>query len=182
MKLSFNKSTKKASFNVFLGLGLIIVFAVLFNYNKSKFGITDGFKHGLTSSEPSVYKGSDTNNLSDNRIQGLAEPGTDNYMPVSDSNTKPVMNREKEAAPSDLLPKGTNEWSDLNNVSEDLKSINLLSAGHHYGINTVGSSLRNPNLQIRSEPIIPKTNIGPWNNTTIDSDTTRRSLEIDGCD
>lgn len=174
MKLSFNKSTKKASFNVFLGLGLIIVFAVLFNYNKSKFGITDGFNYKACDSEPSEYKG--------NNVEGRNEMDNDNYMRVSNINTKPVMNRDKETDPADLLPKGTNEWSDLNNVSEDLKSINLLSAGHHYGINTVGSSLRNPNLQIRSEPIIPKTNIGPWNNTTIDSDTTRRSLEIDGCD
>ena len=64
----------------------------------------------------------------------------------------------------------------------DLKNINLLSAGANYGINTVGSSLRNPNLQLRSEPIIPKTNTGPWNNTTIEADTYRRALEIDGCD
>jgi hypothetical protein len=46
----------------------------------------------------------------------------------------------------------------------------------------VGSSLRNANLQLRSEPIIPKTNTGPWNNTTIEADTYRRALEIDGCD
>ena len=70
----------------------------------------------------------------------------------------------------------------MNPVTPDLKNINLLNAGANYGINTVGSSLRNPNLQLRSEPIIPKVNIGPWNNTTIEADTFRRSLEIDGCD
>lgn len=173
MKLSFNKSTKKVSFNVILGLGLIIILAVLFNYNKSKFGIKDGFNYKQS---PSQYN-------ENNNVEGNNAMENDNYTTVSGMNTRNNMNRDnKEADPSVLLPKGNNEWSDLNNVSEDLKNINLLSAGHHYGINTVGSSLRNPNLQIRSEPIIPKTNIGPWNNTTIDSDTLRRSLEIDGCD
>lgn len=164
MKLSFNKSPKKTSFNIILVLGLIIIFAVLFNYNKSKFGITDGFNY---KSAPSTYE---------------QPSGLNNYMSDNNANVPSQPNRNVDSDPSDLLPRGNTEWSDLNNVSEDLKNINLLSAGHHYGINTVGSSLRNPNLQIRSEPIIPKVNIGPWNNTTIDADTTRRSLEIGGCD
>jgi hypothetical protein len=70
------------------------------------------------------------------------------------------------------------DWSNINPANADLKNINLLSAGQLIGINTVGSSLRNPSLQERSEPVIPKTNIGPWNNSTIDADTYRRPLEI----
>ena len=81
--------------------------------------------------------------------------------------------------PADLLPTDINsDWSNVNPANADLKNINLLSAGQLIGINTVGSSLRNPSLQERSEPIIPKTNIGPWNNSTIDADTLRRPLEI----
>ena len=30
----------------------------------------------------------------------------------------------------------------------DLKNVSLLKAGHHIGINTVGQSLRNANLQL----------------------------------
>jgi hypothetical protein len=86
---------------------------------------------------------------------------------------------QKSTDPSDLLPKDINSaWSSVNPASADLKNINLLSAGQLIGINTVGSSLRNPSLQERSEPVIPKTNIGPWNNSTIDADTLRRPLEI----
>jgi hypothetical protein len=77
------------------------------------------------------------------------------------------------------LPKDINsDWSNVNPANADLKNINLLSAGQLIGINTVGSSLRNPSLQERSEPVIPKTNIGPWNNSTIDADVLRRPLEI----
>ena len=62
----------------------------------------------------------------------------------------------------------------------DLLNVSLLEAGHHIGINTVGQSLRNANLQLRSEPANPQMNIGPWNNTTMGPDVSRRPLEI-GC-
>ena len=61
----------------------------------------------------------------------------------------------------------------------DLQNVSLLKAGYHIGINTVGNSLRNANLQLRSEPANPQLNIGPWNHTTISPDN-RRPLEI-GC-
>lgn len=171
MKISFYKSTKNLSFNILVALGLIVILTVLFNYNKKKFGKVDGFNekgNHLGSSELSEEKPEDNLHSGDTPVSGIV--------------TNPSKDGTVSTDPSDLLPKGSNEWSDLNNVTQDLKNINLLSAGHHYGINTVGSSLRNPNLQIRSEPIIPKAAVGPWNNTTIDADTTRRSLEIDGCD
>ncbi len=85
--------------------------------------------------------------------------------------------------PSELLPKDKNsEWAKLNPMgSGDLQNVNLLSAGYHLGINTVSSSLRNANLQLRSEPANPQVTVGPWNNTTISPDANRRPLEI-GCD
>ena len=45
-------------------------------------------------------------------------------------------------------------------------------------MNTVGQSLRNANLQIRSEPANPVSNVSPWLNTTISPDLERRPLEI----
>ena len=38
----------------------------------------------------------------------------------------------------------------------DVKDVSLLRAGYHIGINTVGQSLRNANLQLRSEPANPQ--------------------------
>ena len=84
--------------------------------------------------------------------------------------------------PSQLLPKGSNNaFADMNpGASNDIKNVNLLKSGYHIGINTIGQSLRNSNLQIRSEPANPQMNVGPWNQTTMGPDLSRRPLEI-GC-
>lgn len=55
---------------------------------------------------------------------------------------------------------------------------NLLNAGYHLGVDTVGSSLRNANRQLRSEPANPQVKVSPWNQTTIEADMNRRELEI----
>jgi hypothetical protein len=85
--------------------------------------------------------------------------------------------------PADLLPKdNNNQWGAANpNGSGELSNVNLLKAGFHAGIDTVGSSLRNANLQVRSEPPNPKAgNTGPWNQSTIEPDLMRPGLEL-GC-
>jgi len=84
--------------------------------------------------------------------------------------------------PAQLLPRDENsEFSKLNpQGTGSLQNVNLLTAGYHVGINTVGQSLRNANLQVRSEPSNPKTNVGPWMNSTIEHDFNRQPLEI-GC-
>ena len=83
---------------------------------------------------------------------------------------------QKPANPADLLPKSAD--SQVGGVN--MGNMNLLSAGALAGINTVGSSLRNANLQVRSEPPNPQANVSPWMNTTIEPDLTRLPLEI-GC-
>jgi hypothetical protein len=82
--------------------------------------------------------------------------------------------------PADLLPKDTNsQWAQLNPAGKgDLANINLLKAGYHIGIDTVGQTLRNANLQIRSEPPNPQVSVGPWNLSTITPDFMRPPLEL----
>jgi hypothetical protein len=89
-------------------------------------------------------------------------------------------NKQNIQNPTDLLPKDTNsQWAQLNPAGQgDLANINLLKAGYHIGIDTIGQSLRNANLQIRSEPPNPQLNVGPWNQSTITSDFMRPTLEI----
>lgn len=84
--------------------------------------------------------------------------------------------------PADLLPADqNNEWAKLNPTGAgDLNSVNLLKAGHHTGIDTVGSTLRNANLQVRSEPPNPTNTVSPWGNTTIEPDLMRVPLELGG--
>jgi len=82
--------------------------------------------------------------------------------------------------PSDLLPKDTNsQWAQLNPSGKgELANINLLKAGYHIGIDTIGQTLRNANLQIRSEPPNPQLYVGPWNLSTIEPDFMRPPLEL----
>jgi len=82
--------------------------------------------------------------------------------------------------PAELLPKDTNsQWAQLNPSGKgELANINLLKAGYHIGIDTIGQTLRNANLQIRSEPPNPQLNVGPWNLSSIEPDFMRPPLEI----
>ena len=105
-------------------------------------------------------------------------------MSTSNVGLPPSYSKEPVMDPSELLPKDTNsQWAQLNPTgSGDLENVNLLRSGYHIGIDTVGNSLRNANLQLRSEPANPQLNVGPWNNTTISPDTMRVPLEIgQGC-
>jgi hypothetical protein len=82
--------------------------------------------------------------------------------------------------PAELLPKDTNsQWAQLNPSGKgELANVNLLKAGYHIGIDTVGQSLRNANLQIRSEPPNPQLSVSVWNQSTIEPDFTRVPLEL----
>jgi len=85
-----------------------------------------------------------------------------------------------QLTPSELLPKDQNSiWAQQNPMGTgSLKGKNFLSAGALIGVNTVGQSLRNANLQLRSEPPNPQVAISVFNQSTIEPDINRRSLEI----
>jgi hypothetical protein len=84
----------------------------------------------------------------------------------------------------DLLPKdaANTKWAQSNPAGQgDVKDQNFLTAGYLIGVNTVGQSLRNANMQLRSEPPNPQYKVSPWMQTTIEPDLNRRPLEVDGC-
>ena len=172
--MKFRMNNSKSFFNVVLVLGIVIVIGVIYNYNGKK-SIKDNMNN--IGSDISINKVSP----GPGNVVGLvSDSDENNFLNVSGLSTNNAGScNQKTTDPSDLLPKDINsDWSNVNPANADLKNINLLSAGQLIGINTVGSSLRNPSLQERSEPVIPKTNIGPWNNSTIEADTLRRPLEI----
>lgn len=78
----------------------------------------------------------------------------------------------------DLLPNDANSrWAQLNPaVGGDVSDQNFLTSGYHIGINTVGQSLRNANLQLRNEPINPQKAVSPWGISTIEPDVRSRGL------
>lgn len=81
----------------------------------------------------------------------------------------------------DLLPKdaANNKFSQVSPAGQgSLSDINLLSAGFNVGMNTVAGTLRNANLQIRSEPPNPQVAVSPWGQSTIAGDPWRKNLEI----
>ena len=85
-----------------------------------------------------------------------------------------------QLTPSELLPKDPNSvWAQQNPMGQgSLKGKNFLSAGALIGVNTVGQSLRNANLQLRSEPPNPQVPVSVFYNSTIQPDTSHRDLEI----
>ena len=83
-----------------------------------------------------------------------------------------------QLTPSELLPKDMNSiWAEQNPMGPgSLKGKNFLSAGALIGVNTVGQSLRNASYDIRGSVAIPKFDIGPFNNSTIEYDYNIKSL------
>lgn len=195
--MNINKMLKKmnATHLVMLVAAVALGYA-LFNYSSEKSQVRDSMENA----------GAITNNVPSNIANPPEAPGLDNdidvagnpkasqplgensgFASVSSATTSthgmpPACSREQVTDPSELLPKDENsEWAKLNPMgSGDLQNVNLLKSGYHVGINTVSSSLRNANLQVRSEPANPQMSVGPWNNTTISPDNNRRPLEI-GC-
>lgn len=81
---------------------------------------------------------------------------------------------------SDLLPKdaANSKWAQVNPAGQgEVDGRNYLTSGANIGTNSVGTSLRNANRQLRSEPANPQVKVSPWMNTTIGPDLNRRPLE-----
>lgn len=176
---SLEKFVKSRSFFIILAL---IVLIIGFNYySNSKSSLLSGFR----TLEPSNVNSKPESKPENTQVQGVSN-SSEVGAPISGISGPTVQGSscttKQISNPADLLPKDTNsEWAQLNpNGVGDLQNISLLKAGHHIGINTVGSNLRNANLQIRSEPVIPKANVGPWLNSTIEPDCSRPKLEIGG--
>jgi len=81
---------------------------------------------------------------------------------------------------AELLPKDENTIWDQVNPRAGKGSVaykNFLESGNMFGIDTQGSSLRNANQGLRSEPLIKQAEVSPWQNSTVDPDTFRKPLE-----
>ena len=94
---------------------------------------------------------------------------------------EPACITKEQLQPSELLPRGGSDvpvgWSVGDNAGE-LNDKNFLNAGYHVGVNTVGQSLRNANLQLRSECPNPQVKVSPWLQTTMEPDLNRSPLDI----
>ena len=161
-------------------IAIIVLYGLYMLYNnlmsKGSYGsemMTDKRQKAYNNSGPSgPQPAQESGNEVYSSVNGASQPAG---MGLPSSCTNPSSQN-----PADLLPKDNNsQWAQLNPAGKgDLANINLLKAGYHIGIDTVGQTLRNANLQIRSEPPNPQVNVGPWNLSTIESDFLRPPLEI----
>ena len=122
-------------------------------------------RHPAAVDDSTIYNQLDSVNNSSSKMMGLP----------------PNCSGQANINPADLLPKDNNSsWSMKPMGSGDFLGVNLLNAGYLIGVDTIGSSLHNANLQVRSEPPNPQLQVSPWMNTTIEPDPFRAPLEI-GC-
>ena len=158
--MNFGKMFKKLeTSHILAAVAVIVLIWALMNYSNSK--STMGFNTGTSNATtPS----------------GVENEMPDNAATVPYSSTNDSPNSQSSLAPNELLPKGATESA----PSGELSGMNFLNAGHHVGINTVSSSLRNANYQLRADPPIAKKNVGPWQESTIDQDLERKPLEYCG--
>ena len=176
---SLDKMFKSLKNEHILGIiGLLVLLFALYNYSQNK----NLFQMGMSSYNPTPKP---TSVNQPPPVIGASSSST--YAPfngqpgpnVANSATPPVNMNKPASNPSDLLPSDSNSaWSTMNPGS-DLKNVSLLNPTQLVGINTQGSSLRNANLQLRSEPANPRMNTNsPWNISTIEEDKFRKPLEI----
>jgi len=172
------------------GIGAIVVIIIglyvlslLYNYFMSK-GKSGSEK--MSQNNTSAYGGKKQQPMNQSMGVRPSDPGQNEvFASVSGIQTSTQgipasCNKPNIQNPADLLPKDSNsQWAQLNPSGKgDLSNVNLLKAGYHIGIDTIGQTLRNANLQIRSEPPNPQMNVGPWNLSTIEPDFMRVPLEI----
>jgi hypothetical protein len=152
---------------------VVVLFVGINSYSSSKFRPMDGYD-GMGGSTTAPTKLSSTPALP----AALATPDVQSKAVAGASYAmQPVSN------PSDLLPLDENsQWASLNPMnSANIATPDLLQAGYHIGLDTIGQTLRNANQQFRSDPVIPKVNVGPWWQSTIEPDLGRVPLEIGQC-
>ena len=159
--MDFGKMFKKLETSHILAcVALLVLLWALMNYSNSKSTMGFNSNNSTTSSTPT----------------GLEDEMPDMAKMVPQSSN----NQENGPRPSlnanELLPKGTTDMS----TTQQLGGMNFLNAGSHVGVNTVSSSLRNANYQLRADPVIAKTSVGPWSNSTIEQDLERKPLEYCG--
>lgn len=186
-------STIVIAFSIAMFLLLILLLLITYN-SKCQMDNAESFYADI----PSKSVASNANeNINFDSISGgignfkASDPlGNESYNPVelkdnkevnaecSDTNNFSCFKRDRLTS-ADLLPADANsKWSKLNPLTPgDFTDQSYLNAGHHIGIDTVGQSLRNANLQIRAEPPNPQIAVSPWGISTIEPDTYSHGLQ-----
>lgn len=181
----FEKFFTKERITIFIVFGVLVFFLAW--YSGFKYNLGDSMEAGTY---PNVY-GESVKPPSTNKVPSVAPTTVPSIVPsMVDEYQKKIVqptasqggySAQSVVNPSDLLPNDVNsQWSTLNPVNQGVTTPDLLQAGHHIGLDSIGQTLKNPNYQLRSDPIIPKKDVAPWNQSTYEPDLMRVPLEV-GC-
>lgn len=152
---------------LFFVAAIVSLSIFVYLYSDSKSNVNEGLSRVLT---PASIDESNNTILSSNNDKEYAMPTADS-LPQSSCAT---------IDPDDLLPKDRNtDWNKLNPVSTANVNASVIPGPHQFTTSSMPN--RNPNMQLRSDVPIPQASVGPWNNTTILPDETRRPFEIGPC-
>ena len=132
---------------------------------------SDDYEDDTVVPDSDLYAPDDYEDDAEDDYEDDYEVGTSSMSRVTMPNT-PIMSPS-----SQLLPQPSVDAQDFAQYApQNLESQNFLTATQWIGVNTQGSSLRNANYDIRSNPIIPKEDVGPWMQSTIDPDVYTNDL------
>jgi len=178
------------SFSIAMFFLLILLVVVTYN-SKCQIDNVERFNSYGIAGKDIIDRNIDVNGISSGvGSYAAADPlGPETYKQVemaNDSNTTEYVvptqigtcaNRDRLTS-SELLPSDTNsKWAELNpQCSGDIQDQNFLTAGNLIGINTVGQSMRNANLQLRYEPPNPQVPVSPWQISTIEPENRIQGL------
>jgi hypothetical protein len=154
---------------LFVAIIVCIISYSLWSYSTEKKMIIDGMHSNST-------------NLPCAQPNQQLHPAEFGNSPTAQTPTVSDYTLAKTNDPEQLLPNDDNsKFGELNPMTNDGQQIpDLLNAVSRIGLDTIGQTMKNPNLQLRSDPTIEKQNIGPWNNSTYEPDLARVPLEL-GC-
>lgn len=159
----------KQRVTIFVFFGVLVVF--LMWYSGNKYNVMDSMDVGTAQpAQPKEVAATGAVPVQQ------ADPSAVKPKPASGSGyaLQPIAN------PEELLPKDENsKWASLNPVNQgSVMTPDLLQAGYHIGLDTIGQTLKNPSYDLRSDPYIPKKEVGPWNQSTYEPDLMRVPLEV----
>lgn len=161
--------------NIIIFIVFVVLIWALFSYSGSKWNVSDLMSDGssgeVSDKQPSVLQTS---------AQNVVPPPSGVAGSASGYSVSAV------ADPKDLMPVGNSGaagWSSLNTISVNPGaglSADLLDSNFKIGLDTISSSMKNANLQLRSDPYIPKNNsvFGGISQSTVEPDLGRTPLEI----
>ncbi len=165
------------------------------NFDDDSNDMSEGFKEKNDKKENGKKMGEASQKMVGQAMQGVMSGNMEHFTGSNNMSVQDQMDQNQiDQANAGMFPKAqltaqellpANEattWSQVNPSGVgSLKDRNFLQAGYNIGINTVGQTLRNANLQLRSEPPCPQVVPGPWMNSTIEPDVSRKPFEIGGC-